>query len=101
MRSLGLGYKRCAVIPVVGQRTKELSFRAHTVTPQVTTPGAESAVYDCLVPNATLLLGFRRRWSIRLCVLVVDSNIQQYVVDCKLQALQALDVASSRSYYAE
>jgi len=54
---------------------KELSFRAHTVTPQVTTPGAESAVYDCLVPNATLLLGFRRRWSIRLCVLVVDSNI--------------------------
>ena len=37
-RSLRLGYKLCAVIPVAGK-----------VTSQVATQGAESAVYDCLV----------------------------------------------------
>jgi len=38
-----------AVIPVAGQRTYGTTFRALEVTSQVTTPGAESAVYDCLV----------------------------------------------------
>ena len=41
-RSLGLGYRLCAVIPVVSQRTPK-------VTSKVATPGAESAVNDCLV----------------------------------------------------
>jgi len=48
-RSLGFGYKLCAVIPVAGQRTHRTTFRALKVTSQVATPGAESAVYDCLV----------------------------------------------------
>jgi len=39
----------CAVIPVAVQRTHGTTFRALKVTPQVATPGAESAVYDCLV----------------------------------------------------
>jgi len=47
-RSLGLGYKLCAVIPAAGQRTHGATFRALKVTSQVATPGAESAVYDCL-----------------------------------------------------
>ena len=38
-----------AVIPVAGQRTHGTTFRALKVTSQVATPGAESAVYDCLV----------------------------------------------------
>ena len=49
IHSLGLGYKTCAVIPVAGQRTHETTYRALIVTSQVATPGAESAVYDCLV----------------------------------------------------
>jgi len=48
-RSLGLGYKLCAVIPVAGQRTHGTTFRTVKVTSQVTTPGAESAVCECLV----------------------------------------------------
>jgi len=36
-------------MPVAGQRTHGTTFRAHKVTSQVATPGAESAVYDCLV----------------------------------------------------
>ena len=48
-RSLGLGYKLCAVIPVASQRTHGTTFRALKVTSQVATSGAESAVYDCLV----------------------------------------------------
>jgi len=50
-RSLGLGYKLCAVglIPVAGQRTHRPAFRALKVTCQVATPGAKSAVYECLV----------------------------------------------------
>jgi len=51
MRSLGLGYKLCAVIPVAGQRTHGTTFRALKVTSQVATPGAVSAVYDCLVAS--------------------------------------------------
>ena len=43
-RSLGLGYKLCAVVPVAGQLTHGTTFRAIEVTSQVTTPGAESAV---------------------------------------------------------
>jgi len=48
-RSLGRGYKLCAVIPDAGQRTQGTTFRALKVTFQMATPGAESAVYDCLV----------------------------------------------------
>jgi len=48
-RSLGLGYKLYAVIPVAGQRTHGTTFRALIVTSRVATPGADSAVYDCLV----------------------------------------------------
>ena len=55
-RSLGLGYKMCAVIPVAGQRTHGTTFRVLNVTSEAATPGAESAVYDCLVfLNGTLL----------------------------------------------
>jgi len=50
-RSLRLGYKLCAVIPVAGQSTHGTTFRTLKVTSQVTTPGAESAVYDCLVQH--------------------------------------------------
>jgi len=38
-RSLRLGYKLCAVIPVAGQRTHETTFRALKVTSQMTTLG--------------------------------------------------------------
>jgi len=38
-RSLGLGYKLCAVIPVAGQRTHGTTFRALEVTSQVATRG--------------------------------------------------------------
>ena len=48
-RSLGLGYKRCAIIPVAGQRTHGTTFRTLKVASQWATPGAESAFYDCLV----------------------------------------------------
>ena len=48
-RSLGLGYKLCAIIPVADQRTHGTTFRALKVTSQVASPGAESAVYVCLV----------------------------------------------------
>ena len=48
-RSLRLGYKLCAAIPVAGQRTHGTTFWAFKVTSQVATPGAESAVCDCLV----------------------------------------------------
>ena len=53
--SLGLGYRLCAVIPVAGQRTHGTTFRVFELTSQVTTPGAESAVYDCLVVDGTSL----------------------------------------------
>jgi len=48
-RSLGLGLKMCAVIPVVGQQTHGTTFRALKVSSQAATQGAESAVYDCPV----------------------------------------------------
>jgi len=48
-RSLGLGYRLCAVMPVAGQRTHVTTFRALKVTSQVAASGAESAVCDCLV----------------------------------------------------
>ena len=48
-RSLGLGYKLCAVIPAAGQRTCGTTFRAFQLTSHVATTGAESAVYDCIV----------------------------------------------------
>ena len=39
----------CAVIPVAGQQMHGTTFRMLKVFSQVSTPGAESAVYDCLV----------------------------------------------------
>ena len=45
-RSLGLGYKLCAVIPAARQLTHVATFRALKVTSQVATPGAESAIYE-------------------------------------------------------
>ena len=51
-RSLGPGYKLCAVIPVAGRRTHGTTFRALKVTSRVATPGAESAAYDCVVRRA-------------------------------------------------
>jgi len=48
-RSLGFGYKLCAVIPVAGQRTHRTTLSALKVTFQVATTEAECAVYDCLV----------------------------------------------------
>jgi len=39
----------CAVIPVAGQQMHGITFRTLKVFSQVSTPGAESAVYDCLV----------------------------------------------------
>jgi len=51
--ALGLAID-CAVIAIAGRRTHGTTFRALKVTFQVATTGAESAVYDCLVPpNAT------------------------------------------------
>ena len=47
-----LGYNVCTVIPVAGHRTHGTTFRALKVTSQVATPGAESAVNDCLVSFA-------------------------------------------------
>ena len=64
-RSLGLGYKLCAVIPVAGQRTHRTTFLALKVTSQVATPGAESAVYECLV------------WGMQVSVVVVDGVTMQ------------------------
>jgi len=38
-------------MPAAGQRTHGTSFRALKATSQVATPGAVSAVYDCLVDS--------------------------------------------------
>jgi len=63
-RSLGLGYKLCAVIPVAGQRTRlGTTFRVLKVTSQVATPGGgESVVYDCLVKSLLLI----HQWGSRV-----------------------------------
>ena len=55
-RRRGLGYELCAVIPVAGQQTHGTTFRALKVTSQLTTPGVESAVYDCRLVNYVDLL---------------------------------------------
>ena len=55
-RSIGLGYKLRAVIPVGGQRTHGTTFRALKITSQAATSGVESAVYDCLVCLTLLCL---------------------------------------------
>jgi len=52
-RSLGFGYKLCAVIPVAGQRAHGTTFRAFKVTSLVAKPGVESAVCDCFVITDT------------------------------------------------
>ena len=50
-RSLGLGYKLCAVIRDTGQRTHGTTFRSLKVSSQVATAEAESAVYDSRVTD--------------------------------------------------
>jgi len=49
--ALGLAIN-CAVIPVAGQRTHRTTFWTLNVNSQVATPGAESAVNECLVTAA-------------------------------------------------
>ena len=51
---LAINVRSCS-IPVASQRMHGNSFRALKVTFQVTTPGAESAVHDCLVWCALLM----------------------------------------------
>jgi len=48
-RSLGLGYKLCAVIPAAGQRTHGTTFRTLKVTFQVATTRAASASMTALL----------------------------------------------------
>jgi len=56
--SLGLGYKRCAVIPVAGQQTHGPIFQALKVTPQVAAVGAVCGLfYDWLVFENSSVLG--------------------------------------------
>ena len=70
--ALGLAIKlMCELIPVAGQRTHVSTFRALKVTPQAATPGAESALYDCLVirphrihrTDAAYCYGRRTLWT--------------------------------------
>jgi len=62
-RSLGLGHKLCAVIPVAGQRTRRGTiFLVLKVTSQVATPGAESVVHDSLVKSLSLI----HQWGSRV-----------------------------------
>ena len=63
-RSLGLGYKVCAVIPDAGRRTHRTTFRALKVASQMATQGRSLRYdcYDCLVfitavSSAILLCG--------------------------------------------
>jgi len=60
-RSLGLGYKLCAVIPAAGQRRHGTTFRALKITSQVAAAGAVSAVYDCLVVDLQCVSSSRRK----------------------------------------
>ena len=62
--SLGPGYKRCAVIPVAGQRTHGPTFCALKVTSQVAAPGSDSAVHNCLVYTWSGLIS-QTSWLIR------------------------------------
>ena len=66
--ALGLGYKLRTMIPVAGQRSHGTTYGALKITSQMATPGAESAVYDCLV---TVLV-----YSVYLsvCLLVTTLN---------------------------
>ena len=48
--ALGLAIN-CAQYAVADQRTHGTTFQAFKATSQAATPGAESAVYDCLVGN--------------------------------------------------
>ena len=48
--ALGLAINKLyAVKPVVGHRAHDTTFRVLEVASQVATPGAKSAVYDCLI----------------------------------------------------
>jgi len=51
-RSLGLGYKLCALMPAAGHRTHGTTFRVLKGTSQVAATGAESAVCDGLLMYA-------------------------------------------------
>ena len=69
-RSLAFGYKLCAVIPVVGQRTHVTTLRALKVSFHVATQG----VYDCLVDHVnkmhvgSLSICERTSWRCKLSV---------------------------------
>jgi len=62
--ALGLAIN-CAVIPAAGQWTHGTTFQALKVTFQVAAPGAESAIYDCLVDGCAVL-----NHSVSVCVCV-------------------------------
>ena len=57
-RSLGLGYKMCALIPVAGQRTHGTNFRAIKLTSQVATPGQSLRSMTALCVIATFSLNY-------------------------------------------
>jgi len=59
----------CAVIPVAGQRAHGTTFRVLKVTSHVAAPGAESAVYDCLVDGCAVL-----NHSVSVCVCVCSKS---------------------------
>jgi len=88
-RSLGLGYKLCAVIPVAGQRTYRTTFRPLKVSSQVATLGAEFSVYDCLVVvdflSSNVLIGDMNKNCMRLrCP---NLNVWPYCPQCYRTAL--------------
>jgi len=71
---LGLGCNLYAVIPVAGQRTHGTTFRALKGTSQAATPGAESAVHDCVVVDwwwgCRTVVERCLRWAPHVCVLL-------------------------------
>jgi len=69
-RSIGLGYKLCAVIPAAGHQTHGTTFRTLKGTSQVAATGAESAVCDWLVD----VCGARAGSLKKLLIFKVDQN---------------------------
>jgi len=66
--ALGLAIN-CAVIPAAGQWTHGTTFQALKVTSQVAAPGAESAIYDCLVDGCAVI-----NHSVSVCVCVCSKS---------------------------
>ena len=67
-------------MPVAGQRTHGTTFRALIVTSKVATPGAESAVYDCLVGIVSTCLNAvwqSPEWNLTVngCITAYDDDI--------------------------